>query len=236
MVRSGVFFVALGVGVAGEVEPDAGPALAVAGAGEESVDEALVGVGGMVGEEGVDLVGGWREAGEVEGDAPDEGVPVGAGGGAEALGLEAGEDEAVEVALAPGLVLHIGERVAEDGLEGPVVFPRGAGVDPAPEEVDLLGGEVLARVGRGHVVVGVGGGDAPPDFAGVPVAGGDGRAACVEERAEAVRGVQSEVGLAGGGVWAVAEVAVVGEDGSDVGGEVDGGGVGWLCRGGFVGE
>ena len=44
----GVLTVSVGLGVADEVEPVAAPALAVGGAFEQAVDEALVGVGRLV--------------------------------------------------------------------------------------------------------------------------------------------------------------------------------------------
>ena len=52
-----VFFIAIGVGVAGEVEPLAGPFFAVVGGVEVSFDESFVGVGPEVGEEVCDLLG-----------------------------------------------------------------------------------------------------------------------------------------------------------------------------------
>src|SRR5207245_1044764 len=60
-----VLLVAVGIGVAGEVEPTAGPALAVVGAGEEAVDELLVGVGGGVFGESVGFLGRRRKADQV---------------------------------------------------------------------------------------------------------------------------------------------------------------------------
>ena len=70
--------VALGVGVAGDVEPVAAPALAVVRRGEQAIDEAGEGVGGGVAFEGVDLLGRRRHAPEVDGGAADQGPLVGA--------------------------------------------------------------------------------------------------------------------------------------------------------------
>ena len=100
--------VALGVGVAGDVEPVAAPAFAVAGTGEEAVYGASVGGGRRDGErgrggdgvefseEGVHLFGGGRESGEVVSDAAEEGTGVGGGGGGEVGGGQFGVDEGVE--------------------------------------------------------------------------------------------------------------------------------------------
>ena len=85
-----VLLEAVGVGIAGGVEPVPSPALAVVRAGQEPVDQLLVGVGASVGEEGVDLLGRRREADEVEAQAADEGGPVGLGRGLQLLALRAG--------------------------------------------------------------------------------------------------------------------------------------------------
>ena len=87
-VTLAVGLVAVGVGVAGGVEPADGHAFAVAGRGEQAVDDFLVGVGRGVGEEGVDLGGGGRQTGEIERDAADEGGAAGFGGGREAFAFQ----------------------------------------------------------------------------------------------------------------------------------------------------
>ena len=64
--------VAVGVGVAGGVEPDEGHAFAEVRAGEQAVDELFVGVGrSSIGDEGFDFGGRGRQAGEVERQAAD---------------------------------------------------------------------------------------------------------------------------------------------------------------------
>ena len=70
---------AVGVGVAGGVEPVEGHPFAEVRAGEQAVDEFLVGVGVFVGDEGFDFGGGGRQAGEVEREAADERAAVGFG-------------------------------------------------------------------------------------------------------------------------------------------------------------
>ena len=60
------------VGVAGDVEPVAGPAFAVVWGGEEFVDYFCEGVGSFVFFKGFDLIEGGWEAGEVEIGAADE--------------------------------------------------------------------------------------------------------------------------------------------------------------------
>ena len=61
-----VFFVAVGVGVSGEVKPAAGPAFAVTRRGEEFIDDLGESIRAWVGGEGVGNFDGGRKADEVE--------------------------------------------------------------------------------------------------------------------------------------------------------------------------
>ena len=114
-----VEFEAVGVGVANDVEPLGGPALAVVRRGEQAVDDLFVGVGRLVFQEGVYFVGRRRQAGEVVGDAADQTVAIESGGRGELLLGEAVEDEGVDGIADPGIVRE-GHRGADDFLEGPV--------------------------------------------------------------------------------------------------------------------
>src|SRR5688572_10189618 len=97
--------VGLVFGVAGEGEPEAGEALAESWGGEEAVDELLVGVGGLVGEEGAGFFGGGGEAGEVVGEAADEDFVWGFGGVGDVALFELGEDELVDGGADPQRVI-----------------------------------------------------------------------------------------------------------------------------------
>ncbi len=105
-----VLLVAVRVGITSGVEPDPPPALAILRRVEEPVDQPCVGILASVGDEGVDLRDGWRQADQVEAEAADEGDLVGLGRGRQALGLEPGEDEAVDRVAAPAGVLDCGKR------------------------------------------------------------------------------------------------------------------------------
>ena len=74
-----VLFEAVSVGITGEVEPAAGPALAIAGRRQQAVDELFVGVGRLVVYEGVGFLRRGRDPREVEGDAAYEHVAIGFG-------------------------------------------------------------------------------------------------------------------------------------------------------------
>jgi hypothetical protein len=88
--------------VVADVEPVLGPAFAETGRGEEAVDDFFVGVWAGVGEEGVALGGGRGEAGEVEGDATQQGDLFGLGIGVQAVLFEAGEHKGVDRVVDPG--------------------------------------------------------------------------------------------------------------------------------------
>ncbi len=119
--------VAFGIGVAGDIEPVAGPAFAVAGGVEELFDGGGVVFGGGVLEEGVDLLGGGGEAGEVIVEPAEERARVGWGCGLGLGGFEFSEDELVDGVGGPVLVLDWGRVGLGEGLEGPVVLGGGLG-------------------------------------------------------------------------------------------------------------
>jgi hypothetical protein len=60
-----IFFIAVAVGVARQVEPVAGPPLAVVRRSQQAVHQPLISVGAIVGEKIADLFGSGREAGEI---------------------------------------------------------------------------------------------------------------------------------------------------------------------------
>ena len=92
----GVLFVAVGIGVARGVQPDARPAFAVMGRGEQAVYLLLVGVRGLVGEEGIEFLGRGRKAGEVEAQAAQQGGAIGFGRGLQSFAFQPGEYEGVD--------------------------------------------------------------------------------------------------------------------------------------------
>ena len=112
MSRCGIDVVAVGVGIAREIEPLHRHALAVLRQGQQAVHLLLVGVGGLVGEEGVDFGGGGRQAGEVEADAAQQGGAVGLGRGLESLAFQARQHQAVDRIARPLLIADGGHRGA----------------------------------------------------------------------------------------------------------------------------
>jgi hypothetical protein len=129
----------LGVGVAGGVEPVAGPALAVMRRGEQPVDGALDDGGRRPGRadlcarpwrrrrapvvlarEGVDFDAGRRKADQVVGKTAQQGFAVGGRARHEAFLVELGHDERVDLVLAPGRIAELRrDRVGLDAAGRP---------------------------------------------------------------------------------------------------------------------
>ena len=97
---------------------------------------------------------------------------------------------------------------------------RGTLLDPLFQESNFVGLErFFVRFGRGHDVVGVGADDALDDVGGIGVAFEDGGlTAFAGEEGEffAIEAERALFGLAGGGIWPVALVAILRKDGLDV--------------------
>ena len=111
--------VAVRLRVADKVEPVPAPALAVVRRREQAVDEALPGVGALILLEGLDLLQGRRQPGQVVGCAPDQCPAVGGGRRFEAGRLDSGEQEVVDRVERPVRVRHRGNVGAHERSHGP---------------------------------------------------------------------------------------------------------------------
>ena len=111
-----VLLVAVRLGEPRHVHPVPGEAFAVMRGGQQAIDEPLVGVGGRVVDEGVDLLGRRGQSGQVEGDAADQRASVGDRVRLQTATLERGEDEPIDRRAIPRRVLH--RRVAGQPSSG----------------------------------------------------------------------------------------------------------------------
>jgi len=116
------------VGIARGVEPAAGHVFAIARRGQEAFDDLIIGLRRGVGEEGVDLCGRRREAGQVERHAAEEAGFVGFRRGLQALDGKLGVQERVD---RRGAGRGRGHRRTHRGLETPVLTVGRAFGDPA---------------------------------------------------------------------------------------------------------
>ncbi len=158
---------AVGIGVAGGIEPPHRHALAEMFAREEAIDQPLV---GLVVFEGGRRVRCRRETGEIEAHAAGELIARGLRGKCEAFFGEARLHEGVD------RLLRARRRCGPGGLlEGPVFTPRRAGLDPAAQGFDLLCAQLrLVRFRRRHQLLGIVRDDAGDQVAGFRFAGDDG--------------------------------------------------------------
>ena len=206
-----VVVVAVGVGVPGDIEPLHRHPLGIPRRHEKSVDHALVGRGGGIGEKRCNLLRRRRKASQIEGHAPQPGRPVGLGRGLEPLRFEPGENEPIEIAPRPIAPLHRRDRRALSGKKRPVGRERGTGIDPPDEEGPLLAREGLAERIRWHLRL-VRRMDAGHHRAGCRITGDDRRRAAVARSKSFAPDVEPQARLAGMLVRPVATPAMVGED------------------------
>ncbi len=218
-----VAVVADGVGVADQVEPVHGHALAEVGRGQEAVGGGLDG-GSLVLTPPllklVDFPRSGRQADEVEGEAAEEGDRISVGGGLQLLPFEAVQDEVIDPVGGPVIRPHLGNRMATGANVGPGFAVGGALRDPLLQELLLLRRQFLVRLRGRHDLVGIGVVDAGDHFALVRLAGDDGIGQFAA-LGGALEGVEPQAGLALLFVRSVTGETVVGEDGADVAVEVD---------------
>ena len=138
-----VGLVAAAVGVAHQVQPVSGPALTVAGRGQQVADENVVGVGRGVLQKTVHLFGRGRQAGQIESGSADQGPAVRLGCRLQSVALQLLQDERIDGISDPTLVLDRGNRGESGPSERPPSrfgrtgsggrrVPGSASVDPVP--------------------------------------------------------------------------------------------------------
>ena len=98
----------------------AAPPFAELGAAQEPIHEPFIGPRPVVGEEGGDLLGRWRQADQVGRDPTDQGDPIGLRCRAESGRLQLGEEEAIDRVPRPIRIPDARDFRPGDGLEGPV--------------------------------------------------------------------------------------------------------------------
>ena len=206
------------IGVAPHVHPVAPPALAMARIGKESIDEGLVPVGGIVGQDRLQFLRLRWQAEEIEMEATDENLAGGfrLGGDPRPLPrcLEEGIDRIAD-SLRMGDARHRGAdarpespMLARVGLRDLVSRRRATGGDPGFQGFDLIGRKGLAFTLRRHALGRVGVDDPRDKRPGRRVSGHDDRAGITPGQ-EPCRGVDPQAGLLG--QRPVAGKAAVGE-------------------------
>ena len=93
--------IAIGVGIADEIEPVSRPAFAIGGAIEKLIDKLFPCIGAVVVEKVFNLFVVWWETGDFEGESAQEGEAIGFGGGSQFLAEHGIEDKSVDIVAAP---------------------------------------------------------------------------------------------------------------------------------------
>ena len=172
--------VARAIGVAGEVHPDGGPALAEMRRCEQPVGFLFDGSLQVCGSgflEDVEFVDGGRQSGEVERGAAQPLRGIGGGRWIQLLRFKAAEDEVIEAADRPIGFTNGRPRVVFRSDERPMLAPFRAFGDPLAEGGDLRGAERGTVLRLRHDLVRILGGDAGDHFRGIGFAGDDHRLA-----------------------------------------------------------
>ena len=202
---------AVGVGVAGVVEPVAAAVLAPFEAGKQRVDEPVIRVRMRIGHEGVDDGRLRGQTGDVEREPAGKHAAIGLGGRREPLGFQPRENEPVDRIPYPRLIFDrrwLGPLGRDERPVRLVLRPLG---DPAFEQFLLLAREHLLQARRRHHLLGIVGEDAVEHDARIGIARGDGT-----RLDGGIPLIEPEIGLATAAVGPVAGEAVLHEDGADV--------------------
>ena len=141
---------AIGIRIAGGVEPVMGPVFAPVRRLQQVIHEAFVSLRCAVLDEGVHVGRRRRQAGQVQAEPPGQGSPIGFRRRRQTLFLQLGENEAIDAVANPTGVLYLRKRRALRRDEGPVGLIVGAGGNPAAQRVLLAGGQGFAGPPRRH--------------------------------------------------------------------------------------
>ena len=214
-----VGLVAVGVGVAGKIEPVHRHALAVGRRRKIAIDGARVGVRRSIGEKRVDL--GWRgrQAREVERQAAQQNLGRGLRSGLQAFLDQPRAHERVDGGRRTRWRRHRRKLVHRD--ERPVRLVVGPLGDPAAQQRLLGVRQRQVRVGRRHHVVFEVREDAPDELALLRNARLDDRPPVVDVLERPVARIEAQLGLPLRGVGPVTAKAAVRQQRADLEAEVD---------------
>ena len=119
--------IAVRVGITRGVKPVLAPALAVARRGQVALDEPVIGVGGLIVDEGRHFFRRRRQTGQVETEPPRQGGPLCFRRQRQAFLLERRQDKAIDGAAHTMFIMLARERRTNDGLKRPVALICTAG-------------------------------------------------------------------------------------------------------------
>ena len=162
-----------------------------------------------------------RQAGQIQAEAAGQGAAVRFGRRLEARLFQPGEYEIIDWIPHPAAILDLRQGRTFGSDQRPMGLVLRAGGNPAFEQILLLSGKDLVRLGRRHDVIRVAGIDALDQQAGIGFAGDDGRLTVLARGGCIFRPIQAQAGFAGRRIGAVTGETVLGNDGPDVAIEFD---------------
>ena len=138
-----VLFKAVRIGIPSDIQPVTAPLLAVVRRLQQAFHHLLPGVGGMIGHEGIDVLGCRRKAGQIQADSSNQRDAIGFGGWLKLFGPEAGGHEGIDGIPHPSTIpgLRPGHRGPMHRLKRPVrrgVADRCQGFRPVGTLVDPI--------------------------------------------------------------------------------------------------
>ena len=210
--------IAVRIGVARQIQPLQGHALAKARGLQQGVHTLLIGIRRFVAQKGIELRHGGRQACEIVSHATQQGGFAGLGRVLQAFAFQAGQHEVVDRVTHPAGFLYGGCGWRNRRDKRPVSLPFCALINPLFQGVDLWGREGAARIGRGHALV-AGGGHAGEQMALCRLAGHDDTA----REGTAVGCIKAQIRHALRAVRTMTRKAVVRENGANIAVEINGG-------------
>jgi len=112
--------ITIGVGITRQVKPVPAPALAIVRRRQQAVDQPLVGVRPVIGDEAIDFLRRRRQAGQIQADPANERDPVRLRRGLDPVFLQPCQDKTVDGRACPGLIANYRQRRPHRCSEGPV--------------------------------------------------------------------------------------------------------------------
>ncbi len=211
-----VLVVAVRVAIVDHIKPMPPPTFTVAGRIQQAIDQFLVGIGVWIGHERVDLLRSRRQPVQVVRQPSDQRAPVGFRAMCEPARFQLREDEPVDVVLRPFRLVNFGNSRPFHWFQGPMLFPLCARVDPRSDQLDFFGGQRLAEIGGGHLLVRIVARDAEVQFAVRSLPGNNRRQSGLLILVGVYPVVQPQIRLPFGCVGTMAHETILGENGPNV--------------------
>ena len=186
-----VLVAAVGVPVAGRVQPITGHALTVGGGSEQTIGYFFKSVRGFIRQKGILFFQAGGQPRQVEGDTAQPDFTAGFGGKFQAFLVQADSEKGVDGTGNAGFVRRIRRQHRHSGwfggLEGPMFRIGRAARDPAAQQFNLAGFEWFFRLRRRHDFLRIVLEQALVEFATIGIAGfdrvsGDGRIPVIQPK------------------------------------------------------